>query len=174
MTELFTLALPRLDGDAADRIEALRRRHDPQAGRIGAHVTLAFGCAGVAEAAYLAHVGAIAEATEAFAFTAARIVPGPDHFGSGGYVFLLPEIGAEALAGLHDRLYTGPLAPHLRSDIPYLPHLTLGYCATPDRAEALARDIGRDFAPVSGRVDALTVVAREGERITPRAQLPLG
>ena len=51
-----------LEADAGDlrRIEAIRRRHDPQSGLIGAHVTLVFGFDGITAETATAHLALVA------------------------------------------------------------------------------------------------------------------
>ncbi|TKI88695.1 2'-5' RNA ligase family protein, partial [Bacillus wiedmannii] len=44
----------------------------------------------------------------------------------GNYLFLEVESGKEEIEVLHDRLYTGPLLQFLRTDILYIPHVTVG------------------------------------------------
>lgn len=45
----------------------------------------------------------------------------PDH-----WLFLVLAGGNDLVHKLHDELYTDILAPHLRDDLPYLPHVGLG------------------------------------------------
>jgi 2'-5' RNA ligase len=42
------------------------------------------------------------------------------------YILLPAKLGQAALTELHDQLYTGILKPHLRNDIDYKAHLTMG------------------------------------------------
>src|SRR5258708_6067240 len=79
------------------------------------------------------------------------------------FLFLMAARGAASLAALHDRLYTRSLAPHLRRDLPYEPHITL---ARHDEFAALAAgeatlvEIGASFAgkPFAGKVGAAQCV----------------
>jgi 2'-5' RNA ligase len=42
------------------------------------------------------------------------------------YLFLLVDEGKDALADLHAHMYTGVLSDFRRTDLPYVPHITLG------------------------------------------------
>jgi 2'-5' RNA ligase superfamily protein len=50
------------------------------------------------------------------------------------WLFLALSDGNAEMIDLHDRLYTGLLAPFLRSDIEYIPHVGLGHFGRPDAA----------------------------------------
>ena len=51
-----------------------------------------------------------------------------------GRLFLALSDGNAEMIDLHNRLYTGLLAPFLRSDIEYIPHVGLGHIGIPDAA----------------------------------------
>src|SRR5262245_22726723 len=52
-------------------------------------------------------------------------------------VFLVPDEGNSALSLLHDQLYTGPLVSHLRLDLQYVPHITIGTLSDREKAKRL-------------------------------------
>ena len=60
-----------------------------------------------------------------------------------GYLFLTVREGSSDLVELHRNIYTGPLRPYLREDIPFVPHLTLG--AFSDRASKEAKILDLDL-----------------------------
>lgn len=155
---LYTVAFPAFIGADAQRIEKLRSRHDPQhAGLLPAHFTLVFGCAAVAERDYLAHVQAAAGNAGPIGFHCRYAMLGADDESEMAYVHLVPDEGHAALSLLHDRLYTGPLAPHLRLDLPYTPHITLGRTADRAQAKAWCDRMNRVGVDLRGVVQALTV-----------------
>lgn len=172
---LYAIAHPEMSPDDRRWIEGLRRAHCPtDAARIAAHFTLAFGTRAIAERVYLAHVAEIAAAVPPFAFRCRRLEAGRDHATAEGYAYLVPDAGAEKLTALHARLCTGPLAPLLRENVPYVPHITVGRCADFDAATRLCARLGETRFEISGVVRTLTVVAADGEAVAPRAQFALG
>jgi hypothetical protein len=78
MSPLYVLALPDFAADDAAWIDAVRARHDPQAGLIGAHVTVVFAATGVAEAVLADHVAAVASARPPIAAVWRRVQPWTD------------------------------------------------------------------------------------------------
>lgn len=103
-------------------IVRLRRRFDPLAEAIPAHITLAFPFkSDLTEAQLEAHLRQALQGVEPFEVMLGGITGQAEE-----YLFLNVKRGNDALIELHDRLYTGPLAGYLASDITYCPHLTVG------------------------------------------------
>lgn len=173
MRPLHTLAP--LAISPADRafLDDFRARHDPHAGVVEPHFTLVFACAAVAADDYLAHVGAVAAACASIAFSCRYAMLGADEQRADGYVFLVPDEGHGALSRLHDRLYTGPLAPHLRLDLPFTPHVTIGRCAERAHAKRLCDELNARPLRIDGRVEALAVGGVEGGRFVECTRFPL-
>jgi 2'-5' RNA ligase len=111
-----------LAGCGVEAIEDLRRRYDPLAALLPAHLTLVFPFESALPASALAaHVRAVAAGRTPFPL-ALREVTGHD----GEYLFLNVKCGNDELIALHDGLYTGLLAPYLEPDHTFLPHATVG------------------------------------------------
>jgi 2'-5' RNA ligase len=155
MRKLYTVAFPTLADADARFVAGIRARHDRQVGILGPHFTLLFGCDAVDEAAYVDHVRAIAASTRAFAFRCREAEPDADE--GKGYVSLVPEVGRDALTALHDMLYTGPLAPFLRADLHFVPHITVGHGDDMAAAAQLCDDLNGAGIDVAGTIDALVV-----------------
>ena len=118
---LYTLAYPVLSHDDALRVEAIRREHDPQFGVVAAHFTLLFACDAIDQEAYAAHVGAVSRAVSPIHFVCRNANLSADDAAGLASVFLFPDEGYGDLSSLHDALYRGPLAPHRRLDLPFVP-----------------------------------------------------
>jgi 2'-5' RNA ligase len=155
MRKLYTVAFPNLSEADARLVEGIRASHDRQAHLLGPHFTLLFGCDAVDEAAYLEHVRAVAAATSAFRVESRDAEPDSDD--ERGYAYLVPTRGRAELDQLHDRLYTGPMAPHLRKDRHFVAHITVGHCATFDDAQRLCDELDADGIDISATIDALVV-----------------
>jgi 2'-5' RNA ligase len=155
---------PRLDDP---RIDAFRRDHDPFADLVDEHVTLLFPVP-AAPTAVIAHTRAIAAEVDAFDLHIVGVRKTWDH-----WVYLTMQEGREEIVRLHELLYAGPLAAYRRTDLPFEPHIALGFFGLGEydpldptvieldrpryetaraRAEALRVDVWR-------RVDTLSVVA---------------
>lgn len=157
--------------DAA-RIEGLRRRHDPQQPVVAAHFTLVFPFEGLDRTVVEAHAARIADQTAPIAFHLRRSAAVQDPLGPLSRLFLLPEAGRGQLVALHDALYAGPLSAHLRSDIAYTPHITVGAFPTQDLARAAKAEVG--VLDIVGKVSAFDLVAFDGRTVNRLRRFALG
>ncbi len=171
MRKLYTVAFPTLGEDDARFIAGIRASHDRQVSVLGPHFTLLFGCDAIAEATYIDHVRTIAASTPAFAFTCFETEPDADE--GRGVVYLVPDLGRTELTALHDRLYTGPLAPWLRKDLHFVAHMTIAHAADFDAAAAVCDALNADGINVAGSIDALVVGCVEHGRFVDLARFAL-
>lgn len=163
------IAEPVLAAIDRDWIEALRRRHDPVGqSRVGPHVTLFFAAAFSDPAPLAAAVERAAAEHSPFELRLEPIVVLPDIAG-GPVVALGATAGRDTCVALHDALYAGALARHLRADIPYVPHLTLGRRPALDDARALASAIAAEGRGIPAGIAGLRIV-----ELGERAAIPVG
>jgi len=73
-------------------------------------------------------------------------------------VFLVFAEGGNAITELHDHLYAGALHPHLRDDIPFVPHITIAAMSSMVACEQLARDLRERAQGICGVIDRLDLV----------------
>lgn len=155
-----------LRADGLDQsVQAFRKKHDPQAHLVEPHVTLVFPFdAEESDDLLIAHVEKIARITEPFDATLAQPVEVED-----ALVYMPLENGESEVRALHDRLYSGLLAPHLAPDIPYVPHMTIG---KGPRAFTAASNLEfrRDFGVSTVMLER---ISDSGQSI-PIARFPLG
>ena len=146
-------------GDIA-RIELLRRRHDANATRVAAHLTLVFGLEGVDRRVVDAHVARMASQNRQIAYRLSSYLAVPDIDQTQHSIFLVPDQGRLEIEALHDALYSGPLKGYLRRDIPYIPHVTIGQVEHGIQAEALIRTLGQ--VGISAQLSHLELVEFDG------------
>lgn len=174
MERLFTLAYPELEREDAERMAAFRAAHSPAARfDVAPHFTLVFGCAEVPRAQYEAHVARVAASTPPISFVCRYAMLGADDEDERAYVFLVPDEGFAAISRLHDALYTGPLAPHLRLDLPYVPHITIGVLSDRRRAKDLCDALNATGVHVLGTLDSLQVATPSEGRLLGVSTHPL-
>lgn len=124
-----------------DRVEAFRRRHDPAAGLIRAHLSLVFPFAtALTQLQIETHVRRVVSRWPPIpvSFRAVRL-----H--ANEFVFLMASRGASSIVELHDRLYTRSLAAHLRPEFSYEPHITLARQAQWPALEAAYEEARETF-----------------------------
>ena len=146
------------DFDGIDRIEAFRRRHDPAATLIPAHLSLVFPFpTALTRLQVETHVRRVASRWPPIPVTFGRVRTEANEF-----VFLMAARGAQSIKALHARFYTRSLAHHLRRDLPYEPHITLARHADYSRLEAaLAQAEGEIQGEHSAVIRTVTLLAVE-------------
>lgn len=161
--------------DVVDRqwIESIRAKHDPEAKRIAAHFTLVFP-AMLPLRDTEAHITRVAQSTEPLRFVLRRAAVVPDHIGTSGHVFLLPEDGRDALAGLHDRLNQGVPQPQWKRGASFTPHVTVAAAKTLESLHALAGDLNAKGMNIRGSVSAIVLVEVTMAEIRQVAHFALG
>lgn len=167
MPTLFTLCYPNLTTQDRQFIDEFRREHDiPFRDVVAPHFTMAFGCDQVPEPMYREHVRAVAQSQRVIRFSCRYAMVGNDHSNENYYVFLVPDEGYSEISRLHDRIYRGVLAPYLRLDIPYVPHI--GIAATMDarRIKALCDGLNSIGVAMHGQIDTMSVCSYDGTKIT--------
>jgi len=104
------------------QIDELRRQYDPQVELIAPHVTIVFPVAeSLDKSSLVSHVVNVLRGCKQFSIWLQGLEQSWDNC-----LFLLLKDGRAEVIRLHDDLYTGILAPFIRRDIPYVPHVTLG------------------------------------------------
>lgn len=159
---LYTLGFPRLSRAARSFVDGFRRAHDPLASAVEAHFTLVFGCDQLTPSRYGSHVAEVAARSPAIGFSCRHAALGADDADDMAYVFLVPDRGHAALSLLHDRLYSGALAPHLRLDLLYTPHITIARTRDRRAAKRLCDALNADGVRLDGRLDQLAVGCMQG------------
>jgi len=92
------------------------------------------------------------------------------------WVHLRVTRGREAIVELHDRLYRRSLAPFLRSEFDYAPHVTIGRADDIRSCESMLRDARIAFGrPRDAVLRSLAILALPpGSGLTIEAEVPLG
>jgi len=160
--KLAVVAYPKLDEADRVRIESFRAKHDPQAPRLAVHFTLVFPV--MADLIELEdELALVAKSTPPISFTIRGTKVVADVLTAESHVFLVPEEGGAEMTMLHDRLYSGVLRLHLRSDIPFVPHLTVAAAPSVQAAETLADEL--DAREIRGVIAALELIDVRGARV---------
>jgi len=165
MHRLLTIGYPEISAESAAFIDAFRQRHDAKRrAAVEAHFTLVFGCTAIGLREYTDHVAQIARTCRPITFACKYAMLGADDEDDTAYVFLVPDQGYADISLLHDRLYTSALQPHLRLELPYVPHITIGALRSRTEAKALCDELNHHGLLVEGRLTALTVGHVENQK----------
>ena len=170
---MAVVAYPLFDESECGWVESFRAINDPQSGLIAAHFTLVFPT-DLDRVDVGDELAAIAASAEPFSFALRSATAVRNSFGPGGHVFLVADEGADKIVALHDRLYQGAFRPSLRSDIPYVPHITIGADSNWTRCEVLATDLNRRSVVAHGHLHSIALVEVCRDSVTRVGMFPLG
>lgn len=171
--KLAIVAYPSLDEIDRQWIELFRAKHDPQAPRINVHFTLVFPVE--AQPSDLeADIAGTAQSIQPIPFAIRFTKVVRDILGNSHHIFLVPAEGGAQLRTLHDRLYSGALRSHLRSDIPFIPHMTVGVVADSQLAKKLAEELDVGSRIVRGTVSSIELVDVGARHVESIATYTLG
>jgi hypothetical protein len=84
------------------------------------------------------------------------------------HLYAEPSDGAAELTDLYDALNPVP------GSEPFQPHITLGLFGHAIEAERVARIVGRQHLPIHGRIEELSLLKRDGDRLDTLATVRLG
>lgn len=172
---LYLVAFPTLSVPDFAWIQALRARYDVERhALIEPHITLVFGTTALSPRALAAHAKTQLRRLPPIALNLRSAQAVKDPLSDNTQVYLLPDEGRDALTALHDRLYRGPLAPELRHDIPYIPHITIVTSEDVAACQTLTDELNRQRLDIAGTVDALELVALENGRVRQLETIGLG
>jgi len=105
-----------------EKIEAFRKKYDPSFKLIRPHLTIVYSVDQlVSRQVFSSHIEAVLKHWKPFDIELNGFTKSWDH-----WLLLTLKEGNDKVIGLHDELYGGILAPYLRTDIQYIPHIGLG------------------------------------------------
>lgn len=172
--DLVVVSYPDVAPEALAWIESLRAEYHPRQAAIAAHFTFVFPVASVDPPTLIAEVQRQTAGSMPIPFTLRCAVPFRDLTSEATDVFLVPDEGFGAMVRLHDRLYAGVLAPALRLDLPFVPHLTVAHLTDPAAAKELAGRLNAESFAIPGTLFSVDVVQRAGAGVQTLARIPLG
>ena len=158
---LYVIAYPEITETDHEQIQLFRRDHDSQYGRINPHFTIAYPVTDIPPEAFIAEIKKQTQDVAAIPFCIRCAISNKDA-PSGSYdIFAVPDEGLSKIVKLHNKLYSGRLAPYQQADITYLPHITIANTTSTAKAKKLT-DLWNEKEPeINGIIPWLDVVNYE-------------
>ena len=172
---LLAISYPELATKDFDWIQSLRStycRSDYEI--VDPHFTLLFAASEFSQDQLADHIRPIINETPSIDFVLRCAIPVKTDADNRWYLFLTPDEGFSRIVKLHDRLYTGMMKEHLRLDIPYIPHMTVGIFDEGRACKTAVDRINSEEFAISGRIDAVDLVADEKNKINSLTRIKLG
>lgn len=171
MHPLEVLAFPSFKPHEREWLAGLRAARDPD--KSAPHITLVFPGSTLLPQDFVTEVRERAAGVRQIRFKLCSAVVVSDPQVQAFHVFLVPDQGGGAITRLYSRLHAGKLAPIMRTDITYLPHVTVASAHNWAEANKLATQLNaRDFS-IAGSINELEVHERDGGKLLHIAKIPL-
>jgi hypothetical protein len=163
---LLVLAFPSLDATDFNWIQQHRKTNDELYFEIvGPHFTLVFPIPGSIEEEFINEIEIQSQGVEKIEFEINSAIVSKDAFQEYYHEFLVPGKGYSKLIDLHDKLYAGSLLPHLRTDIDYIPHISIGNSKNPTKCKQAIDKLNAQSLSIPGRIEKLTIANYSNDRI---------
>ncbi len=163
----LVIAYPDLDKADYDWIQEYRKNYDPRYFNIvDPHVTLVFAVHDIEEKVFIDEATKQLESVEAFDFAIRVATINLDDSGDFYHEFLVPDSGYSNIVKLHDKLYSGLLAGHLRYDIDFIPHIGIGNDEDVAVSKTRVDDLNLKSVSIDGRIFSVDIVEYKDGVIT--------
>jgi hypothetical protein len=169
----LVIAYPDLEQTDFDWIQEYRGKYDNQFNLVKPHFSVVFGVQDIDRYSFLTEVKRQTEQVKPFAIDIRVATMTQYHDGSRYQEFLVPDAGYSDFVKLHDQLYSGLFAPHLRFDIAYIPHITIADSESASTAKQRIDELNAQGISIHGRIGNLDVVEHAGGTISTLEKITL-
>lgn len=162
----LVLTVPELSARDFQLIQEFRKDHDQLYRIVEPHFTLVFPLSDLRKEDFISEIRRQTEGSKKFEFTVGNAIVNKDSLSDYFQVFLQPDEGYNGFIKLHDQLYEGLFSRHLRHDIPFVPHITIGNSKDKFECGKLVAKWNALDIYIKGHVTHLTAVEYQNEEIT--------
>ena len=89
-----------------------------------------------------------------------------DDFREYWHVLLAPDKGFSDIVKLHDKLYSGILAPTQRLDLDFIPHMGIGNSTDPKECKRMVDEVNSMDINISGVINRLDIIQFKDDKIS--------
>jgi len=163
----LVVAYPKLEQSDFDWIQNYREQNDPRYfSVIEPHITLVFAINDTDKDSFVNEVKQKLAGVEPFDFALNVATINQNDDGKYYHEFLVPDVGYSNTVKLHDKLYSGLFAPHLRFDIDFIPHIGIGNSDEAQISKQHIDELNAKGVSISGKVDEVDVIEYKDGAIT--------
>ena len=154
----LVITYPELSESDFDWIQNYRRQNDKQVSLVDPHFTLVFAVQDLEKDSFLSEVKQKASEVRPFDFELIVATINQDNSGDYYHDFLVPDIGYSNIVKLHDKLYSGILAPYQRFDVDFIPHISIGDSETAEISKKRVDELNSQEISIHGHISNLNVI----------------
>lgn len=163
----LVLAYPELRNEDFEQIQNYRKHFDELFFRVvNPHFTIVFPVFDVSKEEFINEVKQKSKDVNKFDFTIRCANINKDAFSDYFHTFLVPDEGYSNVVKLHDILYSGKLKDNLRLDLDFVPHIGIGNSKDKFSCKKMVDEWNRKEFSISGKINYLTIVNYENNKVT--------
>lgn len=160
---LLVVSYPDMHQQSSEWIAGIRQQYPGLSHSVLApHFTFVFPLSDFSQDDLVTHVTGCAAGFQRIEFVLRSSLLVKDDSSDNYYVVLVPDEGFSRIVKLHDKLYTGVLANSLRLDLPYIPHVTIGYSTDVPLCKRVVDGLNSTEFEIEGTIAALDIVKKQG------------
>jgi len=144
-------------------IQEIRKHYDNQYNIVDQHFTIVFPTSKLEESDFIRHTKQHLEDVAQIKFILDKAIVKENTFTGHFQVHLVSTEKILGIVDLHDKLYTEELTSELKTDIEYVPHITIADSTDKTEMEILAAKF--KGKTISGSLDAITVGSFDGSKV---------
>jgi 2'-5' RNA ligase len=155
----LVVAYPSLAENDLEWIQKYREQNDPRYYTVvNPHITLVFAMSDIDKDSFIREVKEKITGITSFDIELNVATINQNDDGKYYHEFLVPDIGYSNIVKLHDRLYSGLFAPHLRYDIDFIPHIGIGNSDEASISKQRIDELNTEGVSIPGRVDSVDII----------------
>ena len=163
----LVVAYPKLELSDFDFIQNYREQNDPRYfSVVKLHITLVFAVSDIDKDSFVNEVKDKITGFEPFNFAMNVATISQNDDGKYYHEFLVPDTGYSNIVKLHDKLYSGLFAPHLRYDIDFIPHIGIGNSDKAEVSKQRIDELNTKGVSIPDIVDSVNVIKYEESIVT--------
>lgn len=152
-------AYPHIKETDYDLIQNFRRKNDELYYHVAEpHFSFVFPVEGVDKDRFVSEIVKKSEEVKKIDFEIKCATVNKDAVLDYYHLLLVPDKGYSSVVKLHDKLYSGILAPHLRLDIDFIPHMGIANSKNKFKVKSWADKWNSADFCIKGTIDTLTIV----------------
>lgn len=148
-------------------IESFRKANDFYYKMISAHLTIVFPVFNWLKEEFIDEIRKQVFHCQAYRITIRCAIRNNDLTSDFWHVLLVPDAGFSETVKLHDKLYSGKLAPEERLDLDFVPHIGIANSKDPSSCRKMVHEVNSQQILIQGVVEKLDIIEiRDGRAQT--------
>jgi len=155
----LVVAYPNISQKSLNWIQNYRKENDPRFySMVNPHFTIVFPISAFSKDDFVAEIKKQTEGLKKIDFEIKISTINQDISGGYYHEFLVPDKGYSDIIRLHDKLYSGVLAKHMRLDIDFIPHISIGNADDAQESKRRVDALNRQEIDIEGVIDILDII----------------